>query len=85
MSEQVVHIEVTVGELPEWYDEALQLEQRIKKAWHSNINFVDANVKVSYAYNGAHAVVGYNRDGDKVFERECDLDSIFGALAPEEA
>lgn len=80
MEQQVVYIEVTVGILPEWYEEAehdYALEQAIEKHWHSNPAFADATIRTLYGYNGPHQVVAYDDDGNRVFERECDLDTTF--------
>lgn len=80
MEQRVVYIEVQVGMLPEWYEEAehdYALEQAVERHWHSNAAYADADVRVCYGYSGPHLVTAYNDDGNKVFERECDLDDIF--------
>lgn len=79
MENQVVYIEVMVGELPEWYEEEFDgtLEQAIENYWQNNPAYEDAAIRVTYGYNGPHLAIAYNEDGDKAFERECDLDSIF--------
>lgn len=87
MAQQVVYIEVTVGTLPEWYDEAehdYELERAIERRWHSNPAYAGAEVRVCYAYDGAHNVVGYDEDGNRIFERECDLDATFEEISPAE-
>ena len=86
MNHQVVCIEVLVGAFPEWYEESEHdyvLEQKIEKHWHSNPSYQDAQVRVAYGYNGPHLVTAYNDDGDKVFERECDLDRFFDEIEAE--
>lgn len=87
MEQQVVYIEVAIGKLPEWYDEVehdYELERAIEKQWHSSPAYQDAEVDVTYRYNGVHTVRGFDEDGNKVIDRECDLDEIFAKLAPEE-
>lgn len=83
MEQQVVYIEVTIGTLPEWYEEAehdYEFEQAVEKWWHSNPAFADATVRVTYIYNGAHLVRAYDDDGNVVFDRECDLDEVFQSV-----
>jgi hypothetical protein len=83
MEQQVVCIEVMVGRLPEWYIEAehdYALEQAIERLWHRNPAYQDATVRATYGYNGPHIAIAYNDDGDRVFERECDLDATFQAV-----
>lgn len=80
VSNQVVYIEAAVGELPEWYNEDehdMALESEIEKHFHRNPAFAGAQIRTFYTYNGANTVTGYDDDGNKVFERECDLDEAF--------
>lgn len=70
-------IEIIVGQLPEWYEEAEHdycfedaIERRFAKA-----NSVTP--RITYGYNGAHILQGYDENGRLVIERETDLDYAF--------
>lgn len=71
---KVVYIEVSVGALPEWYDEGQHdhcLEQAIRDNWTKNPAYADAEIQTVYNYSTDNAVVkAYNEDGDPVFERD---------------
>lgn len=70
-------IEITVGQLPEWYDEAEHdfcfedaIERRYAKA-----NAVTP--RITYSYNGEHIFQGWDKDGNLVIQRETDLNYAF--------
>lgn len=83
----IEHIEVMVGKLPEWYDEAAHdyaLEALVERRWHSNPAYADATVAVVYGYDGASIVTAYNESGDVAFQRETDLSPLFEQVYQEE-
>lgn len=71
---KVVEIEVSVGQLPEWYNEGEHdgcLEDAIETNWHKNSAYQDASVRVVYNYSSEQAIVkAWNEDGDLMFSRD---------------
>jgi hypothetical protein len=74
---------VSVGFLPEWYDEELHdpyLENQIEQ-WFGK---VAERVEVEYVYSGKNTVTLYDHDDNPVNERITDLDFAFDKARLEE-
>lgn len=81
---KVVHIEVEIHALPEWYMESEHdhcLEDAIERSWQKA--YPDATVQVFYGCaildEKTATVVARSDDGDIVFEREHDVGYAFDA------
>jgi len=79
MSEKWAAVLVSVGKLPDWYDEGehdAEFEIAIERYWNPNYPS-DREVTVEYNYEQTH-VTAYDGDGNVVFERDDhDLDYAF--------
>ena len=78
----VNHIQVSVGNLPEWYVEEqhdTELEFAIEANWSKA--YPEATVGIEYNYQTDNAIVtAYDDDGNVVFERDHDLTYAFNAV-----
>lgn len=75
---KVTHIEVFVGEVPEWYHDGLDplLEEWITGAFGES-QFDGASCEVSYSYDGRHELYAYDDDGNLVGQTPVNLDGAF--------
>lgn len=76
-------IVVTVGDLPEWYNEGEHdpiFESHVT-AWYGKVS---DEVIIEYVYNGDHSVQFFDNDGDLVAERAADLGFAFEKALAEE-
>lgn len=76
-------IVVTVGDLPEWYDEG---EYDPIFEHHVNVFYekVAEEVVIEYVYSGDHSVKFFDNDGNPVAERQADLQFAFEKALAEE-
>lgn len=76
-------LNVSVGQLPEWYDEGEHdsaLEFAIEDWLHSRPEWNGVYVRVEYHYSGDSILMVYDEDGDELFERSIDLSGIFESV-----
>lgn len=82
---KVSYVEVMVGELPAWYDEAehdnlLESEVNAKVCRKFDEQDEEPEVRVTYSYNGPALIIAYNDEGDVVLEQEMNLEGIFALI-----